>query len=173
MKYQDKLNELNLSEQNVSASIKKSIVTLEDIIDSYHYAKKALENAENEQDEERISEINRDIEEMQGDIEELDDKIVYKLEDYNKNKDVYAEKAKKMLDGAKAKREQLLAKENGESVVVASAVPKPQPQPQPKVETPKVEILEAPKKKSNWALWLVAGIVAIVTVNQVMIRNED
>jgi len=173
MKYQDKLNELNLSEQNVSASIKKSIVTLEDIIDSYHNAKKALENAENEQDEERISEINKDIEEMQGDIEELDDKIVYKLEDYNKNKDVYAEKAKKMLDGAKAKREQLLAKENGESVVVASAVPQPQPQPQPKVETPKVEILEAPKKKSNWALWLVAGIVAVITLNQVVIGTDD
>jgi hypothetical protein len=176
MKYQDKLQELGMSEQNVSASIKKSIATLNDIISSYNSAQKAKEQSD---DEDEINEINSDLEEMEGDIEDLDNSLVDKIEDYHKNKDLYAEKAKKMLDAAKAKREQLLAKENGEPVAVAQATqPAQAPQPaQAKKEAPYVEAKEVPaeqpKKKTNWALWIVAGIVAIVTVNQVMIRNED
>jgi transcription elongation factor Elf1 len=163
MKYQDKLNELGMNAENLSPSIQKSIATLDDIIDTYHQAKKALENATDEEEE---GEINSDIEQMEGDIQELDEKILEKIEDYNKNKEMYAERGRKMQEGRKAK-----------ASGTVSSQPQPQPQPQtqsqPQVETPKVEVLEAPKKKTNWALWLVAGIVAIVTVNQVMIRNED
>jgi len=171
MKYQDKLQELGMSEKKVSPSIQKSIVTLNEIIETYHQAKKALEQAT---DEEQINDINNDIEQMEGDIEELDEAIVEKIEDYNQNKDVYAEKARRMQEGRKAKSSGIVSPQPQPQ---PQSQPQPQPQPQtqsqPQVETPKVEVLEAPKKKTNWALWLVAGIVAIVTVNQVMIRNED
>jgi hypothetical protein len=170
MKYQDKLEELGMSEKNVSASIKKTIATLNDIISSYNLAQKTKEQSD---DEDEINEINSDIEEMEGDIEDLDNSLVDKIEDYHKNKDVYAEKAKKMLDAAKAKREQLLAKENGEPVAVVQA----SQLAQAKKEAPYVQAKEVPaeqpKKKTNWALWIVAGIIAVVTVNQVMIRTED
>lgn len=156
MKYQDKLNELGMNAENLSPSIQKSIATLDDIIDTYHRAKKALENAT---DEEKEEEINSDIEQMEGDIQELDERILEKIEDYDKNKEMYAERGKKMQEGRKAK-----------ASGTVSSQPQPQPQAQPK---PNVEVLEAPKKKSNWALWLVAGIVAVITLNQVVIGTDD
>ena len=161
MKYQDKLNELGMTAEKLSPSIKKSISELDDIIDTYHQAKKALENAT---DEEQIEDINNDIQHMEGDIQDLDEKIVEKIEDYNKNKAFYEERGRKMQEGRKAK---------SSGNVSSQPQPQAQPQPQPKIETPKVEILEAPKKKSNWALWLVAGIVAVITLNQVVIGQDD
>jgi TolA-binding protein len=160
MKYQDKLDELGMTAEKLSPSIQKSIATLDDIIDSYHQAKKALENATDEEEE---GDIKSDIEQMEGDIEELDERILEKIEDYDKNKEMYAERGRKMQEGRKAK---------ASGTVSSQPQPQPQAQPQPQFQ-PKVEVLEAPKKKSNWALWLVAGIVALVTVNQVMIKVDD
>lgn len=156
MKYQDKLDELGMSAENLPASIQKSIATLDDIIDTYHQAKKALENATDEEEE---GEINSDIEQMEGDIQELDESILEKIEDYDKKKEMYGERSKKMQEGRKAK-----------ASGTVSSQPQPQPQAQPQ---PKIEVLEAPKKKSNWALWLVAGIVAVITLNQVVIGTDD
>ena len=96
---------------------------------------------------------------MEGDIQELDERILEKIEDYDKNKEMYAERSKKMQEGRKAK-----------ASGTVSSQPQPQPQAQPQ---PNVEVLEAPKKKSNWALWLVAGIVAVITLNQVVIGTDD
>jgi hypothetical protein len=158
MKYQDKLNELGMTAEKTSASIQKSIATLDDIIDTYHNAKKMLENTDDEEEEE---DINKDIEQMEGDIAELDERIVEKLEDYDKNKEMYAERAKKMQEGRKAN-----------SSVNAPSQPQQQTQPQFQPQ-PKVEVLEQPKKKSNWALWLVGGIVAVITLNQVVIGADD
>jgi predicted nucleic acid-binding Zn-ribbon protein len=170
MKYQDQLNELAINAEKLTPSIKKSIAELDDIIDTYHQAKKALENAT---DEEEIEDIKNDIEHMKGDINDLDEKIVEKINDYNKNKDFYAERAKKMQDGRKAKSS---GNKEIEPVVETTVKPQAQPQPQPQAQSqpqPKIEILQPAKKKTNWALWLVAGIVAVITVNQVLIKTED
>ena len=154
MKYQDKLNELGMTEQDLSASILKSIGNLNEIISTYNDAQESLEEISDEED---LQNAQEDIEQIKGDIEELDERILEKIEDYNKNKEMYAERGRKMQEGRKAK-------------VSGNVASQPQPQYQPQ---PNVEVLEAPKKKSNWALWLVAGIVALVTVNQVLIKVDD
>jgi chromosome segregation ATPase len=154
MKYQEKLNELGMTEQDLSASILKSIANLNEIISTYNDAQESLEEISDEED---LQNAQEDIEQIKGDIEELDERILEKIEDYNKNKEMYAERGRKMQEGRKAK-------------VSGNVASQPQPQYQPQ---PNVEVLEAPKKKSNWALWLVAGIVALVTVNQVLIKVDD
>jgi chromosome segregation ATPase len=154
MKYQDKLSELGMTEQDLSASILKSIANLNEIISTYNETQESLDEITDEED---LQSSLEDIEQIKGDIEELDERISEKIEDYNKNKEMYAERGRKMQEGRKAK-------------VSGNVASQPQAQSQPQ---PNVEVLEAPKKKSNWALWLVAGIVALVTVNQVMIKVDD
>ena len=77
--------------------------------------------------------------------------------------------------------------EKGKNAVIetnAAPIPQPIQQPQqaqqpqqpqqPKIEIPYVAATEVPKqKKTNWALLLVAGIIAVITINQVMIKVDD
>ena len=172
MKYQDRLQELGLDEKKLPSSIKKSVVSLNEILFTHEDANRHLREA-TEQDD--IDATSSDISQMEEDIEQLDDRIVEKIEDWHSNKAKYDAIAQKMKEGKLAKQGVVVEKQ----VAPTTQVSQPQVaskvvEPQQNAQIPYVEATVVPeKKKSNWALWLVAGIIAVITVNQVMIKVDD
>ena len=171
MKYQDRLQELGLDEKKLPNSIKKSVVTLNEILFTHEDANRHLQQA-TEQDD--IDATSSDIAQMEEDIEQLDDRIVEKVDDWHNNKAKYDAVAQKLRDGKLAKQGVAVPMPAQTAAPVAAPVAAQTAAPQQKVNIPYVAATEVPvQKKSNWALWLVAGIVAVITVNQVMIRVDD
>ena len=163
MKYQEKLRELKVDETQLTTVLKDGITDIIDALDALNHAKKDILELD---DEESIEELESEIKSLENTIDDLDENLVGKIDKW------YVKRIRFKENMEKGKN----------AVIETNIAPTPtqaptqtpiQPQAQPK-EVPYVEATEVPReKKTNWALLLVAGIIAVVTINQVMIRVDD
>jgi hypothetical protein len=163
MKYQEKLRELKVDETQLTTVLKDGITDIIDALDALNHAKKDILELD---DEESIEELENEIKSLENTIDDLDENLVGKIDKW------YVKRIRFKENMEKGKN----------AVIETNIAPTPtqaptqtpiQPQAQPK-EVPYVEATEVPReKKTNWALLLVAGIIAVVTINQVMIRVDD
>ena len=163
MKYQEKLNELKVDENILPTILKEAIEEISDASDALSHARKQILELE---DDDEIDGFEQQINELESTIANLDDDIVTKIDKW------YQKRVRFKENMEKGKNLVLQTKEEPKEVKTEEQKAQPQPQPQPQSQ-PKVEVVEQPKKKTNWALWLVAGLVAVITVNQVLIKTED
>lgn len=185
IKFQSKMNELGLSVNDLSASLQKKVQEFYETYSSYQDSLKDLE----EYDEEDKDEIQKEVDEVGMLLNQQDEELTRNIERFNRNKEVYASNAQKMAEGRANKK---LAKQNNGAI--SNAVP-PAPAPivhvdgnqipqsnnnipnnNPSVDPvnttnnppePKVE-----EKSSDWGWWALAGIVAIVTLGQVVMKEK-
>jgi phosphomannomutase len=181
IKFQSKMNELGLSVNDLSASLQKKVQEFYETYSSYQDSLKDLE----EYDEEDKDEIQKEVDEVGMLLNQQDEELTRNIERFNRNKEVYASNAQKMAEGRANKK---LAKQNNGAI--SNAVPPivheagvqiPQnsnnitnpvvnndpnnsnnPAPQQKVE----------ENSSNWGWWALAGIVAVVTLGQVVLKDK-
>jgi hypothetical protein len=165
MKYQEKLRELKVDETQLTTVLKDGITDIIDALDALNHAKKDILELD---DEESIEELENEIKSLENTIDDLDENLVGKIDKWYVKRIRFKENMEK---GKNAVIETNIAP----TPTQAQAQPEApiQQQAQPK-EVPYVEATEMPKqKKTNWALLLVAGIIAVVTINQVMIKVDD
>jgi phosphomannomutase len=181
IKFQEKMNELGLSVNDLSSSLQRQIG---DFYENFAIYKQSLEDLQ-EYDEEDKDELQQEVNDIAIMINQRDEELVRNIERFNRNKDVYASNAQKMAEGRANKK---LAKQNNGAisnavppVVHEAGVQIPQnsnnitnpvvnndpnnsnnPAPQQKVE----------ENSSNWGWWALAGIVAVVTLGQVVLKDK-
>jgi hypothetical protein len=163
MKYQEKLRELKVDETQLTAVLKDGITDIIDALDALNHAKKDILELD---DEESIEELESEIKSLENTIDDLDENLVGKIDKWYVKRIRFKENMEK---GKNAVIETNIAPIPTQTLTQAPI----QQQAQPK-EVPYVEATEMPKqKKTNWALLLVAGIIAVVTINQVMLKVDD
>jgi hypothetical protein len=178
-KFENKITELGLQHDTLSKALKTDI-------NEYYNAEKELEDLQsslkNADDEEKES-IQDEIKELKEVLNDFDDLIIQKIEKFDKNKDFYEERMKKMAEGReKAKQAkaqgvyQPKQKQPTETQPIQNEPTQAQPQqaqPIAKEENSKVEQTEESKEeKKDWSWLILAGIVGAVTLGAVILRKK-
>jgi hypothetical protein len=162
MKWKQALANFGLTEETISIGLRNKIKDHYSIQEGIDELRATIANPS----------INDDVDELQDDLNDLleaievsDDKLVRAIEVFDKNKDKYAEMAKKLGKGRPRK-------DGTPPQPRQPQVAQPQPQvAQPQVAQPKVE--EEKKKSSfGWiAFAVVAGVLTLGAVN--VFRNNN
>jgi len=165
MEWKQKLAELGLTETTVSKSIKAKIKDFYTLQDALAQTKQKLENPS---DDDEIDELEADLNEYQESIEICSEDIYKSLESWDKNKDVNAERVRKMKEAKDRK-----AQQNGggyqepkaaQGVQTASNKPTPTAPPIAPPTAPPADNKDGEKKKSGFgwmAFTLLAGVVTL------------
>ena len=174
IKFQSKMSELGLSVNDLSSSLQKKVQEFYETYSSYQDSLKDLE----EYDEEDKDEIQKEVDEVGMLLNQQDLELTRNIERFNRNKEVYASNAQKMREGRENKK---IAKQNNGAisnavppapVTVSNNIPNSIPIVDP-INTannntqPKVE-----EKSSDWGWWALAGIVAVITLGQVVMKDK-
>lgn len=163
MNWKQKLEELGMTEQSLSASIKKKIKEHNEIIEALKEASNDLRNAGDDDDTE---ELRVQISELKDGVEASNEQLIDSIVHYHKNKDVYKAKVERMQQAKKNKQSTQPKADTTPAVVVNQPQVQAQPQVQGgQVDTPKDE------KKSNFLAWALGAaaivIVGVVTLGRV------
>jgi phosphomannomutase len=181
IKFQEKMNELGLSVNDLSSSLQRQVA---DFYENFAIYKQSLEDLQ-EYDGEDKDELQEEVNDIAIMINQRDEELVKNIDRFNRNKDIYASNAQKMAEGRANKK---LAKQNNGAI--SNAVP-------PTIHEAGVQIPQnnnnitnpvvnndpnnsnnpAPQQKvkensSNWGWWALAGIVAVVTLGQVVLKDK-
>lgn len=170
VKFVELLNENGIDVSTTTTKIKELKKEFDAAWKDYQELYESYEIAE-DSEKEAIAE---EISDFEKDLEEADDMLVKKINDWIKNKDVWAENTRKLAEGRANKK---AAKEN--------AVQSPPAQPQVVIPasgtistkgatTVSVSsgVVAEEKKTSNGGWWLLAGFVGIVTLGAVIMKRE-
>lgn len=166
IKFEQKIQELGIDKEQISQPIKKAIkdfyTQYESLVD--------IQNDFNDVDDEDKAELQGELDELRSLVYEADEVLVGKISTWFKNKDVYAANTARMLEG-KAKKE--LATKGGVTPTTTAPAPNiatfPLGTSTPATSTSPVEVK---KESSNWALWVLGGLVAAITLGRVMMKEE-
>jgi cell division septation protein DedD len=170
IKFEQKIEELGIDKEQMSQPIKKAIkdfyTQYESLVD--------IQNDFNDVDDEDKAELQEELDELRNLVEQADDVLVGKVSTWFKNKDIYAANTARMLEG-KAKKD--LAAKGGVTPPAPAPAPTPAPTPDPApapAPTPAPAPAPEPKKEesSNWALWVLGGLVAAITLGRVMMKED-
>ena len=167
MKYEQRLAELGVDKTMVSKGLQKKIKDFEDLLDFVDGSKKELNDIE---DEETKQDLEDEINRIEEDIPKIDDKLVYDINFWDRNKESQAITIQKMADARAAKK---LVASGG---VVETPTPTPTQTQAPKVATTepnKASIPTEEKKKKDWIWWGIAGFVAVVTLGAVWMSKDE
>lgn len=170
-KYEKALQQAGVDASKLSKGLKATLKELESSIED-------LENAQSDED------FDGDIETIQESVADMDEFLAEKIIAWNNRKDEFAERAKKMHSAIKKKQKTSIAEDAGQSVNNNSNIPhtkdashsasnptkSPAEQEIP-VITP--EEVEDTKKGNGWMAWAVIGLIAVVTVGQVILKNRE
>lgn len=166
IKFEQKIEELGIDKEQISQPIKKAIkdfyTQYESLVD--------IQNDFNDVDDEDKEEVREELEELQKLVEQADDVLVGKVYTWFKNKDVYAANTARMLEG-KAKKD--LATKGGATPTTTAPAPNIATFPL-ETSTPATSAAPAVAKEesSNWALWVLGGLVAAITLGRVMMKED-
>jgi hypothetical protein len=183
-KFNEKLQELQLTENDASKAIKTKIGQYNNILKSY------LEEKENGNDNQKLKKS----------LDDLDDKITSSIEKWYANRDAQSERMKKMREAREAKK----ANEPAASKIKPAAIKEEEEQDNDNdddddddddfeerraeqerklaeyrlrraAEMQQREYMQQqqpePKKKSK-AIWVLAGLVAVVTLGAVILKDK-
>ena len=142
MNYLNKLNELGLTEDSISASLKKKIQGYKKLEAKVLEFKEALDTGELEGDDLEV--VTESYNNASDDLRIEDEELVKAIVKFDANKERYAEQAKNLKPKTKKVQE-----------------PTPQPEPQPQPEPTPVAAVEEKKESSSGLGWLVGGLVTV------------
>ena len=152
--WKQKLEELGMTESELSKGIKKKIADYNTIYGAVKEVSESLKNAEEDETEELESQLS----ELKEGLTEANDDLVRSIETYHKNKDAYKAKVERMNAGRKSKA----------PTTAAAAEPTPAAAPTPAAESKPAETVQAKvidegeKKKGNALFWILGAAAAVI-----------
>lgn len=169
-KFNEKLQELNITEEQLSKGLREKISTYKVAADSLKTAK--ADGA----DEETLSDA-------KNDLAKLDEKLVKSIEQWFKNKDAQAERMKKRMEEKKSGKTDM---KDDESDFQDDEEEQRRLQEQKRIEylRRKAEFqrmqqqqqqnqqVQEPKKKGGKGVWILVGLVAVVTFGAVILKDK-
>lgn len=180
MQYLNKLNELRLTEENVSASLRKKIAAYKKLEKSVLQFKEALDEGGVEGEDLEL--LTQSYNDSSDDLQKLDDELVSAIIKFDANKERYAEQSKNLKPKTKKEtqtqpNQQPVTPINpaaASNQVVVEPVVEPQP---PATNTNSVveePVVEVKKKESSGLGWLVGGLVtiALAAVGVNLLKNK-
>lgn len=189
-KFEQTLEKHGYTAQTVSNGLKKSIKEYKDAEKELNSLKADFESA----DDEGKEELQAEIDEYVKLLEETDDELCRKIEDYIEKKPYYDAKLQHMKDKAAGKDAGASPKKSafvggsgttnvssGTGAVITTATPTPLTgtttvvQPAAAAEPVTVvaeEVKDEPKKSDNWVLWGFLGLVGILVGVNVLKNRE-
>lgn len=192
LKYQQKITEKQLDETKLSKTIKTNIRTFEQLRSDVEAQLSQLREELADADEARQAEINELIVELQTDVANADEELTAQIDKYARLLPMYVKKGEMLLQKKKDKNNNHNHPAPVQPLNEPAPPPTPTPanepnqpnepnppapnppappvnEPNPPAPTPAAE----PKKKSDTGWWIVAGLVAVVTVGAVILRKRD
>jgi hypothetical protein len=169
VKFVEVLNENGIDVSTTTTKIKELKKEFDSAWQDYQGLYESYEIAEDSEKEALAEEIA----EFEKDLEEADDMLVKKINDWMKNKDVWAENTRKLAEGRANKK---AAKEN--AVQSAPAQPQVVIPSSGTIPTQGATTVSASgglveeKESSNSGWWLLAGFIGIVTLGAVIMKRE-
>lgn len=168
MKWKKELQTLNLTQEQLSVSLKNKIKDYQSIADGIEELQSRIANPTLNDD---VDELNADLEELNEGLEIADRKLVADIQKFDRNKEKYAMLTDKMKQGREAKAK---AKTQGTQ---APPPPKQASQVQTNVvqtDIPQQNSAKEEKKGGGFgwiAFAVLAGIVTLGAVN--LMKNRD
>ena len=185
-RYEQKITEVGLNKGTVSTKIKNMIRGFKEAEEELAQLEK---NLESETDDDKKSSLKEKIAEYKQTLNEVEDEIIERIEDFASKKHIYDENIKRMQDAKKAKsaaRSEDGAVTPDEAVKPAESAPAPaaapvaastpvaEPQKAEPISVVAEEIKEQKKEKSGGG-WIFAGIltVAAILIGVNIMKNKD
>jgi cell division septation protein DedD len=157
-KFQEKLAELNLSEDALSKRIRDNINAFRKLDEAINGVKESIGET---QDESEKEDLESELEELVQSLDEVDNKLVTDIIKFDKNKEHYAKLSKNLNKGGGTPK----ATTPKATSTPKATTPTPTPTPTPNNDA-------SPKKKSNWG-WVALGLVVLVaTAGAVNVMNK-
>jgi hypothetical protein len=180
-KYEKRISELDMEGKSLSKTIKGLIKEFTEGETELRNLKKALEEA---QDDDEVTKINADIDELESALDEADDQLVHKLNIWHRNYDVYRQNAQQHLQkGGRGKKKDPDGSQV-EPINPPAPAPAPAPAPEPaplaatgtaastgiitksgggetQVSTQAVVIEDEKKEEGGWFTTIALGALAI------------
>lgn len=163
MNWKSKLESLGMQESDLSVRIKKIVKDYYEIESGLAQAEEAMSSGSLSESD--LKETKETIKELEDALSNLNDNLVYEVEKYHKNKDVYAAKSQNLKNG-KAKA---AATKDTTTAATTTKAAAPQPpvagvsvtKPQP-VATAQQGGAVATEKKGGWGKWILFGALALI-----------
>lgn len=170
MSWQEKLEDVGLNESNMPNMVKKAVNELKAFQKEADKITTLLER--DDLSDNKREQLEEDYDNLVATIENQEDVIEKKIEQWNKNKDGYAARGEK-LAAARLAKQQAKA---GAQVSSTQATPPQPPQP-PAVAQPisveAEEIKNPPKKSSGWGWLVLIGVVAIASLGAINLSKDE
>lgn len=170
MSWQEKLQDVGLTESNMPNMIKKAVNELKAFQKEADKITNLLER--DDLSENKREQLEEDYDNLVASIESQEDVIEKKIEQWNKNKDGYAARGEK-LAAARLAKQQAKA---GAQVSSTQATPPQPPQPPAVAQAISVEaeeIKNPPKKSSGWGWLVLIGVVAIASLGAINLSKDE
>jgi len=168
MAWQEQLEALGIDNSNMPNMIKKAVKDLQEFVSAQERISKILER--DDLSERKREEYEEQLEVLDESIEQQELVIEKKIAQWDKNKDSYAERIKKMQKARELKSGGKVASE-------PTPAPTPAPTPTPagvvvqnNEPTPPVS---EPKKKGGFGWVALAVVVAVLTAGAVVINKNE
>ncbi len=170
MNWKQKLQEIGLSESQLSRSLKKKAADYETI----NAAIKEVSEALKEADEDEVEDLQNQLSELKEGLQESNNDLVRSIEIYIANKDANQARVEKMRAGKEAKKVNKAL--NPAPTPTPAAEPKPASQNNPadpiSVQAQVIDENEGKEKKKSNALFWILGAAAAVIVGVVTLGRR-
>lgn len=170
MSWQEKLQDVGLTESNMPNMVKKAVNELKAFQKEADKITNLLER--DDLSDNKREQLEEDYDNLVASIENQEDVIEKKIEQWNKNKDGYAARGEK-LAAARLAKQQAKA---GAQVSSTQATPPQPPQPPAVAHAISVEaeeIKNPPKKSSGWGWLVLIGVVAIASLGAINLSKDE
>lgn len=170
MSWQEKLKDVGLTESNMPNMVKKAVNELKAFQKEADKITNLLER--DDLSDNKREQLEEDYDNLVASIENQEDVIEKKIEQWNKNKDGYAARGEK-LAAARLAKQQAKA---GAQVSSTQATPPQPPQPPAVAQAITVEaeeIKNPPKKSSGWGWLVLIGVVAIASLGAINLSKDE
>lgn len=173
MSWQEKLKEYGIEESNMPNMVKKAVSDLKAFQKEADKITNLLER--DDLSDSKREQLEEDYDTLVASIENQEEVIEKKIEQWNKNKDGYAARGEKLAAARLAKQQ---AKGGAQVSSTPTPTPAPPQPPQPPAQSEPIsvhaeEVKDEPKKSSGWGWLVVVGIVAIASLGAINLSRDE
>jgi len=173
MSWQEKLQDAGIDESSMPNMVKKAVNDLKAFQKEADKITTLLER--DDLSESKRQQLEDDYDTLVESIENQEDVIEKKIEQWNKNKDGYAARGEKLAAARLAKKQAKGGATSGSNPTPQAQPPQP-PQPPANVEPILVnaeEVKDEPKKSGGWGWLLLIGVVAIASLGAINLSKDE
>jgi DNA gyrase/topoisomerase IV subunit A len=173
MSWQEKLQDAGIDESSMPNMVKKAVNDLKAFQKEANRITNLLEK--DDLSESKREQLEEDYDTLVESIENQEEVIEKKIEQWNKNKDGYAARGEKLAAARLAKQQAKGGATSGSNPTPQSQPPQP-PQPPANVEPILVnaeEVKDEPKKSGGWGWLLLIGVVAIASLGAINLSKDE